>query len=777
MFRQTGFLGFVFLGLFGCSLGTPPTDVRIGLGEDGRCTPLEGPWNFFPFQWAEPTDSLQPTSLSVPLGTLWNDMPEMEREGVRSGYGYATYQLTLRIPAGMRNPAVLVPEVYTAHRLFADGVLIASNGRVGSDRTQSEAYWLPKIALLPPGKTECVLTFQVSNFEHFKGGVFDPLVLGPLQVLQLQRTREFAWVSLLSGGLLIGGLFFLGFFLFDRSDRTVLYFSLFCIFYAYRILGTDAYVLHEILPGLRFPLAVRLEYGSLYLAVMMFAAFLRNLYPHDLHPGIVRFYLFFNAFHLLCLFLPVYYFSGLLTYFLWGTAFFIGYALYVYIRAFVHSRVGSGWALFSGIFIGLSSMILLLDYLQYFSPDKSLYYSLYAAFFISQSLILSYRFARNQFKLLIKTESLQQSRNDYISTLGHELRTPLNAIFGISSMLEKQTDLPELRQRMGSIRQNAEQLTQTISELLSFSDTDPEQFIPVYESFSLEELLERQHGVVRPFLEQMPLTFQIERVPELSVVYVGDAMRIRQLLFLLSSYCLRRLKSGVLTLRVSVAVPGAVRERLRFQFAHSDLTLSPEVRQLLDDGEYANLDPKRLRYNRQMLALTTAVQLVRALGGKMIWSEHPDPYLGFELSVRPGDAPEERLSVRPINVKLRVLVVDDHPTNIKLMELMFGSLGLSIDTASGGEEALSLARAKSYHMVFMDLQMPDMDGLETTRRMLSDAFQRPIVIALTANTTESDRRRALEAGMSDFMGKPVKLADLKATILKWQSLSEFVDPD
>jgi|GEM_PF-1313067 len=777
MFRKIGLIGIGVLWLWGCSVDSTSSSVRIGLGEDDRCTPLDGSWHFFPFEWVKPTDSVQPSRQSVEIGTLWNHMPEMEREGIRSGLGYATYQRSIRVPSGMRHPAILVPEVYTAHRLFANDVLIASNGVVGSEPAQSKAYWLPKIALLPPGSSEYVLTFQVSNYAHYKGGVFEPLVLGPLQMLQLNRTQEFAWVSLLSGGLLIGGLFFLGFFLFDRSDRTVLYFSLFCIFYAYRVLGTESYVLHEILPGLQFPLAVRLEYGSLYLSVMMFAAFLRNLYPLDIHSGIVRFYLFFNAFHLLCLFLPVYYFTGLLTYFLWGTSFFIVYSFYVYIRAFLHSRVGSGWALFSGIFIALSSFLLMLDYLHFLTPPKGLYYSLYAAFFISQSLILSYRFARNQFKLLLKMESLQQSRNDFISTLGHELRTPLNAIFGISSMLEKQVEQPEMKLRMGNIRQNAEQLTQTIAELLSFSDTDPEQFVPVFESFSLEELLERQHTVVRPFLEQMPLIFKTERSPETAKVYIGDALRIRQLLFLLSTYCLRQLKAGVLTLKVSVVVPGTVRERLCFTFLHPELELNPEVRQLFNDGELTRLDPKRLRYDRQMMALSTVVQMVKTLGGSLLWSTDPTPMIGFELNMRPGDAPEERLNVRPINPKLRILVVDDHPTNVKLMELMLGSLGLEVDSASNGMDALECARNKSYHIVFMDLQMPGMDGLESTRRMLTEIPFRPIVIALTANTTESDRKMALESGMSDFMGKPVKLAELKATLLKWQSLSEFVDSE
>ena len=763
------------LGL-GCSPEDPAPLERIGLGEDELCTPLSGQWGFYPFELIAPSDSLLDPPFKIPFDRLWNDIPEMERSGVRSGFGFASYSTQISVPEGMKNPALWIPEMYCAYRLFANGRPIASNGLVGQSEREHKSHWLPLIVPLPQGSSEIVLTLHLSNFDHFRGGAYKPIVLGPLAEVQLSRTREFAWVSLLSGGLLIGGLFFLGFFLFDRSDRTVLYFSLFCISYAYRMIGTEGYVLHEIAPSLRFPLAIRLEYGSLYLSALMFAAFLRNLYPVDIHTWVIRYFLLFTAFQLLCLALPVYYFSGLLLSFLAIGGMFIAYAFYIFLRAFYLRRTGAGWALFSGFFLAVSSLILILDYLGWLAPGRGLYYALYAGFFISQSLILSYRFAQNQMRLLIKAESNARSRSDFISTLGHELRTPLNTVFGVSSMLEKSLKDPKEREQLSSIRLSAEQLTQTISEMLSFSDVEAGEPTLNNESFRLQELIQRQHSVVRPFLDRNAVKFRSSISEELGAEYTGDPMRIRQLLYLLSSFCLRMLQQGELQLRVSRVSVSGLKERVRFEFEHPDLNLSLEVQEMAESGDVSSLDPRRLRYDRQMMSLASAVQLIRGMGGRMKLGSRETPSLGFELELRRVNGAPELAEERSINPRLRILVVDDNPMNTKLMELMFGGIGLGIDTASGGREALNLASRKAYHLVFMDLQMPEMDGLETTRRLLTEIPDRPIVIALTANTAESDRRMALEAGMSDFMSKPVKLAELKALILKWQSLSEFIEP-
>lgn len=113
-------------------------------------------------------------------------------------------------------------------------------------------------------------------------------------------------------------------------------------------------------------------------------------------------------------------------------------------------------------------------------------------------------------------------------------------------------------------------------------------------------------------------------------------------------------------------------------------------------------------------------------------------------------------------------MVEDNPVNRRLIEMMFNSFGLIVSMAEDGESAYHKALGEHFDLIFMDLRMPVMDGLESTRIILRDCQPKPVIIALTANSTEDDKRLAFEAGMRDFMTKPLKINDLKSVILKWQ---------
>lgn len=116
------------------------------------------------------------------------------------------------------------------------------------------------------------------------------------------------------------------------------------------------------------------------------------------------------------------------------------------------------------------------------------------------------------------------------------------------------------------------------------------------------------------------------------------------------------------------------------------------------------------------------------------------------------------------------MVAEDNPVNQKLMTMMFKNLGYSIDMASNGKEAFEMTMKNTYNMVFMDIQMPEMDGLEATRRIIAHNPVRPVIIAVTANATDRDRDECLSVGMNDFLSKPVKPVELKESIIKWQGV-------
>jgi CheY-like chemotaxis protein len=126
---------------------------------------------------------------------------------------------------------------------------------------------------------------------------------------------------------------------------------------------------------------------------------------------------------------------------------------------------------------------------------------------------------------------------------------------------------------------------------------------------------------------------------------------------------------------------------------------------------------------------------------------------------------------------LKILYAEDNPINQKLLVMIMKSMGYSVDIANNGLEAWEMAITTSYHIIFMDVQMPKMDGIESTRRIINDQPQRPIIIAVTANAEVADQKRCIEAGMNDFIPKPFNAKMLKEALSKWQGLLLYMEED
>ena len=237
---------------------------------------------------------------------------------------------------------------------------------------------------------------------------------------------------------------------------------------------------------------------------------------------------------------------------------------------------------------------------------------------------------------------------------------------------------------------------------------------------------------------------------------------------------MRAVNSGELLVDVHRARDDGKQITVEVKFSFEPGHVDERLAGLYKDSRARLNSTKLLRYDSQAMGLHMAAQIVRALGGEVITAGVPVGTMGFRMEM-------EKVELRNVeqekhlNTKLRVLIVEDNPVNRKLIEMMFNSLGLSSEMAENGQEALDMVKAGNFHMVFMDLQMPVMDGIEATRRILEEVDHRPVIIALTANSTEDDRNMAMDVGMNDFMTKPLKINELRQMIIKWQSVSEVLE--
>lgn len=735
--------------------------------------PLDGYWDFYPSEFIDPdsTNSVK-DHFPVALTTMWNDIEGFGTQW--AAFGFATYQVTVYVPSNRPELGLKIPDMYTAYRLYCNGELVSQNGVPGKKKSSSIPKWIPRIVPINARGDSVTLTLHISNFEHLKGGLGNPIIIGPFETISFDRKRESAWIMLLSGGLVIGGLFFLGLFIYDRRDLAVLYFSLFCIAYAYRVIGSQTYVLHELAPELNFHIAIRLEYLSLYLSVLLFSAFLRHLYPQEVNLGALRLFQYLSVFQIVVVLLPVYYFTALFPIYLFAATSFMVYGLFIFIMAAYRRRLGAGLALNSSLLLISSFTILILEFWRVIPPQPVLLFVLYVVFFITQSLLLSYRFGLNQQRLIWKSEASSRSKTEFISNMSHELRTPLNAILGVSTLVERNVSESNLKKQIGSIRKHAEHLTNVINEILSFSELEAEEIHIRAEHFNLNEVFSRLMVSLESIKEDKPIKPQLNLDPQLPEMVRGDGMKLKQALSHLGGLLVRSVNNGELVVEANLQKEDVQKIGLEVVFRFNPGNLDDRLVNLFIDSRDNINSTRMLRYDTQAMGLHMAAQIIRALGGEAFAHGSPARSIGFRLEFSKVEMGQIELE-KPINTRLRILVVEDNPVNRKLIEMMFNSLGLSSSMAENGQIALDKVKEGNFHMVFMDLQMPVMDGIESTKLILDQVAHRPIIIALTANSTEDDRQMAMEAGMNDFMTKPLKINELKNMILKWQSVSEILD--
>ncbi|RYF62666.1 MAG: membrane protein, partial [Cytophagaceae bacterium] len=306
---------------------------------------LGGEWKWYWHQLRLPS---QPESAGeyITLPRLWANSTWQQK--ALPGQGFATYSLTVLLPARSVPLDLEVPDCNTAYRLFINGKEAAHNGNPTTSPETTEPHWSTQLVSLPATGDTVTLLLQLANFQHAKGGVTKSIVLGESEKLDSKIAVEQAMSVFLTGFVLMSGLFFLGLFAFSFMDRPMLYYGLFCLVYSYRLIGTDHYALHTLFPHIPWGISVRLEYISLYLAIALFTIYSHSLYPKDTHPRLIKAMIWVCfALAATVVVLPPLQFSRLMDPFLGLMVTYIGYALYVYWKAFRKRRPGARFSLMS----------------------------------------------------------------------------------------------------------------------------------------------------------------------------------------------------------------------------------------------------------------------------------------------------------------------------------------------------------------------------------------------------------------------------------------------
>jgi PAS domain S-box-containing protein len=379
-------------------------------------------------------------------------------------------------------------------------------------------------------------------------------------------------------------------------------------------------------------------------------------------------------------------------------------------------------------------------------------------------------------------EHANDAKSVFLATMSHEIRTPMNAIFGMAHLMRREGVTPKQATQLDNIDAAAEHLLSIINDVLDLSKIEAGKLDLEEAEIGVDSILATIGAIIAPRVSAKALHLVMDTV-YLPQPLRGDRTRLVQALLNYANNAIKFTDRGTVTIRSRVIGEDADSMELRFEVEDTGIGIAPEqLGRLFCAFEQGDSSTTRA-YGGTGLGLAITRRLAQLMGGDAGAVSKPGLGSNFWFTVRlkksfvpPAGAvaaavPEqsEVILAREHSGK-RVLLVDDDTMNREIaLELLAGT-GLVIETASDGQQAVDKARERAYDLILMDMRMPRLDGLDATAQIRAIPGREAVpIVALTANAFSEDRRRCIQAGMNDFLSKPVTPSVLYATLLKWLS--------
>ncbi|HED34574.1 MAG TPA: response regulator [Gammaproteobacteria bacterium] len=376
-------------------------------------------------------------------------------------------------------------------------------------------------------------------------------------------------------------------------------------------------------------------------------------------------------------------------------------------------------------------------------------------------------------------ETASKAKSEFLANMSHEIRTPMNGILGTLQLLQS-SELDVEQSSYVSIAYNSgEALLSILNDILDFSKIEAGKLELEFIPFDMEKLINELTVLLKQRANEKNNQLKLDIDPRLPAVIKGDSVRIRQILSNLMTNAIKFTEQGTITIKIKVLEKTDNIVRLRMEVNDTGIGIAEAAQKKLFNS-FTQADGTTTRkYGGTGLGLAIVRQLVTMMRGRLgidskegtgssFWTE-----ISFEIPDEKA-LEDEKVSTVTINENLQghILLVEDNPVNQIVAKKMLEKAGLSFEVANNGEEAINrLKQPHTFNLVLMDCQMPVMDGYVATDALREfekeTRVERLTVIAMTANAMEGDREKCLQAGMDDYIAKPVKQVALKETLARW----------